>query len=87
MAGDGEVAMQQLTPRMSRVVATAASQDTVDIATMKSIANAMGMSSIMAATVFWDTQEEFLESADAEAPLMDQGHVKTLWFLLHRKQT
>lgn len=49
--------MQQLTPRMSRVVATAASQDTVDIATMTSIASAMGMSSIMAATVFWDTQE------------------------------
>ena len=69
----------ELTPRMRRVTRATASKARVDPSTMYRIAVDLSMVSVMSATVFWDTEEQFTETATKIVDPQLHLHLPGLW--------
>jgi hypothetical protein len=70
---------QDLTPRMRRIVTKVAQKHSEPPSTICRIAMAMGMLSVLTATIFWDSAEEFMQAACQQVSASDQQYLDTLW--------
>ena len=75
----GDEDLEVLTPRIRRVVKTVAAKRRIDVSTMCRIVVAMSMCSILTATVFWDTESNFIQAAAMAIDPDLQVHLPQLW--------